>query len=222
MPIVAAALDAAQETAGGACACLISATAFCASVERDPDALAIVDGAVRLTYAQWYRRISAVVAGFDELGLMPGDHLVTLLQNRWEAATLHWACQFAGIVITPVNWRAKADEIDYLRREFRSEGGGVRRGVGGCRARIARSARRAAHCARCGAGRRNRVRDAAQARCARCRAARRRRRLVGDALHLGHDGQAEGRAAPPARRTRRRASPMSRRISIATANARSA
>jgi 2-furoate---CoA ligase len=44
---------------------------------------------------------------------MPGDHLVTVLQNRVEAALLHWACQFAGIVITPLNWRAKADEIDY-------------------------------------------------------------------------------------------------------------
>jgi len=86
---------------------------FRASVERDPDALAIVDGCVRLTYAQWYRHISAVVAGFDELGLTPGDHLLTLLQNRFEAATIHWACQFAGIIITPVNWRAKADEIDY-------------------------------------------------------------------------------------------------------------
>lgn len=86
---------------------------FRASVERDPDALAIVDDGVRLTYAQWYARISALVAGFDELGLMPGDHVVTLLQNRWQAATLHWACQFAGVVITPVNWRAKPDEIDY-------------------------------------------------------------------------------------------------------------
>ena len=36
-----------------------------------------------------------------------------MLQNRWEAATIHWACQFAGIVITPINWRAKADEVDY-------------------------------------------------------------------------------------------------------------
>jgi 2-furoate---CoA ligase len=86
---------------------------FLSSVERDPNALAIVDGTVRLTYAQWYARISAVVAGFDELGLMPGDHLVTVLQNRWEAATIHWACQFAGIVITPINWRSKADEIDF-------------------------------------------------------------------------------------------------------------
>jgi 2-furoate---CoA ligase len=36
-----------------------------------------------------------------------------VLQNRWEMATLHWACQFAGIVIVPLNWRAKPDEIDY-------------------------------------------------------------------------------------------------------------
>ncbi len=86
---------------------------FLASVARDPDALAIVDGDVRLTYAQWYRHISALVTGFDAIGLKPGDHLVTALQNRWEAATLHWACQFAGIIITPVNWRSTASEIDF-------------------------------------------------------------------------------------------------------------
>jgi 2-furoate---CoA ligase len=86
---------------------------FLASVARDPNALAIVDGDTRLTYAQWYRRISALVAGFDAIGLAAGDHLVTALQNRWEAATLHWACQFAGIVITPVNWRSTASEIDF-------------------------------------------------------------------------------------------------------------
>jgi 2-furoate---CoA ligase len=82
-------------------------------VTRDPQALAIVDGDVRLTYRDWYRHISAVVAAFDGLGLRPGDHLVTALQNRWEAATLHWACQFAGIIITPINWRCTADELDY-------------------------------------------------------------------------------------------------------------
>jgi 2-furoate---CoA ligase len=86
---------------------------FLASVARDPDALAIVDGDVRLTYAQWYRQISALVSGFDEIGLKPGDHLVTALTNRFEAASLHWACQFAGVIITPVNWRSTASEIDF-------------------------------------------------------------------------------------------------------------
>jgi 2-furoate---CoA ligase len=88
-------------------------TSFLASVARSPRALAIVDGGVRLTYAQWYGKISALVTGLDALGLKAGDHLVTLLQNNWQAATLHWACQFAGIVITPLNWRSTADELDY-------------------------------------------------------------------------------------------------------------
>src|SRR2546421_11257617 len=89
-------------------------TSFLASVARDLNACAIVDGDLQLTYAQWYRKISALVAGFDAVGLKPGDHLITLLQNRWEVATLHWACQFAGIVVTPINWRAKPEELDFL------------------------------------------------------------------------------------------------------------
>jgi 2-furoate---CoA ligase len=86
---------------------------FLASVARDPDALAIVDGDVRLTYAQWYRQISALVSGLDAIGLKPGDRLVTALANRFEAASLHWACQFTGIIITPVNWRSTPSEIDF-------------------------------------------------------------------------------------------------------------
>jgi 2-furoate---CoA ligase len=88
-------------------------TSFLASVARDPDATAIVDDDVRLTYRHWYGRISALVAGLDELGLKAGDHLVTVLQNRQQAATLHWACQFAGIIMTPLNWRATADDLDF-------------------------------------------------------------------------------------------------------------
>jgi 2-furoate---CoA ligase len=87
---------------------------FLGSVARDPNALALVDGELRLSYRQWYRRISALVAGLDSLGLGPGDHIVTALQNRWEAATLHWACQFAGIIVTPVNWRSTAGELDFF------------------------------------------------------------------------------------------------------------
>ncbi len=88
-------------------------TSFLASVVRDPGALAIADGDLRLTYREWYGRISALVTAFDALGLKPGDHLVTLLQNRWQAATIHWACQFAGIIVTPLNWRSTGEEIEF-------------------------------------------------------------------------------------------------------------
>jgi 2-furoate---CoA ligase len=84
-----------------------------ATVERNPLATAIVDGDLRLNYAEWFDRVLRVVGGLDALGLRHGDHVLSVLQNRWEAATLHWACQIAGLVMTPLNWRAKPDEVEY-------------------------------------------------------------------------------------------------------------
>jgi 2-furoate---CoA ligase len=90
---------------------------FLASVERRPHEVAIVDGALRLTYAAWLERIAACAGGLAALGLARGDHLLVILQNRWEMATLHWACQFLGVIVTPLNWRAKADEVEYCARD---------------------------------------------------------------------------------------------------------
>ncbi|WP_027820580.1 AMP-binding protein [Paraburkholderia bannensis] len=86
---------------------------FLQAVERNPNALAVIDGDVELTYAQWYARIGDVAAALQSLGLERGDRLIVVLQNRWEMATVHWACQFTGIVIVPVNWRAKPEELDH-------------------------------------------------------------------------------------------------------------
>jgi 2-furoate---CoA ligase len=86
---------------------------FLASVERSPGVTAIVDGELRLTYAEWFGKVRNVAGALNRLGLQRGDHLLVVLQNRWEMATLHWACQFLGVVVTPLNWRAKPEEIDY-------------------------------------------------------------------------------------------------------------
>lgn len=88
-------------------------TTFLQSVERSPHALALVDEGVRLTYAQWHGQVARAAAGLTRLGLARGDRLLAVLQNRHEAATLHWACQFIGVVMVPFNWRAKPEEIDY-------------------------------------------------------------------------------------------------------------
>lgn len=87
---------------------------FLAAAARHPDRIAIVDRDVRLTYSAWLSCALRVVSGLDAVGIRKGDRLVSILQNRWEAATLHWACQLAGIVIVPLNWRSKADEVDYF------------------------------------------------------------------------------------------------------------
>ena len=86
---------------------------FLQAVERSPRAPALLDADVRLDYGQWAAQIGRLAAGLRSMGLGRGDHLLVVLQNRWQMATLHWACQFLGVVVTPLNWRAKPEEIDY-------------------------------------------------------------------------------------------------------------
>ncbi|MBO0738591.1 MAG: AMP-binding protein [Alphaproteobacteria bacterium] len=86
---------------------------FLASAERSPQAIAIIDGCQRLNYSEWHAEICRVVDGLMAQGLHKGDRLAIVLQNRLAMATVHWACQFAGIVVTPLNWRLKAEELDY-------------------------------------------------------------------------------------------------------------
>ena len=87
-------------------------TSFLASVERDPGAMAIAEGDLTLNYFDWYRRISALVDGLGQIGLRKGDTLVTAMQNRWENASLHWACQLAGIVASPpMNWTTRCATV---------------------------------------------------------------------------------------------------------------
>lgn len=85
-----------------------------ATVERTPASLAIVDGDQRLSYRELLDAALAVGGGLKALGFGKGDHLLTALQNNWQAAVLHWACQISGIIITPINWRANAEELRYF------------------------------------------------------------------------------------------------------------
>ena len=94
---------------------------FLQALERDKNRLAIVDGVRRYTYAEWAPHIGAVQQFFYERGLSRGDRILTVLQNRYEAATIHWACQMAGIAIVPLNWRSKPEEIDYCAQNTNVE-----------------------------------------------------------------------------------------------------
>ncbi|MHA1570774.1 MAG: AMP-binding protein [Alphaproteobacteria bacterium] len=88
-----------------------------AATERDPHAEAVVDGTRRFSYGAWFDLVSRLAGGLDAAGLQKGDRLATVLQNRWEMAALHWACQMLGVVITPLNWRLKATELDGLLQD---------------------------------------------------------------------------------------------------------
>ena len=90
---------------------------FLASVDRCPDALAISDYGVRLTYSEWLDDILRVVAGFEKNKINFGHHIITMLTNRYEAATIHIACQLSGVIITPLNWRAPSEELNYVVKD---------------------------------------------------------------------------------------------------------
>ena len=81
---------------------------------RDPGAVAIVDGETRRNFGDWYEEIRAVAGGLQARGLKPGDHFVAVLSNRYETATLYWACQMLGLIFTPFNWRANGEEVAYV------------------------------------------------------------------------------------------------------------
>ncbi len=85
-----------------------------AAAERTPRALAVVDGETRFDYAAWLDAAARLATGLGGLGLARGDRLAVIMQNRWKMAALHWACQLAGVVVVPLNWRSTADELDYF------------------------------------------------------------------------------------------------------------
>src|ERR1051325_3003733 len=88
-------------------------TAFAVSVKRQPDALAVVDGERRRTFAQWDGEIRAGAGALAQRGLKAGDHLAVVMRNRYEMATLYWGSHMLGLIFTPVSWRGSLDEIAY-------------------------------------------------------------------------------------------------------------
>ena len=88
-------------------------SAFAASVKRQPDAVAVVDGTRRRTFAQWDAEIRAAAGALARMGLEAGDHFAVIMRNRSEMATLYWASHMLGLIFTPISWRGSLDEIAY-------------------------------------------------------------------------------------------------------------
>jgi salicylate---CoA ligase len=90
--------DAARWTAAGYWAGRPLGDLLREAADRTPEATALVDGAMRLTYADLAGRADAAAVRLRGLGLAAGDRVVVQLPNGWEFAVLTWACLRAGIV----------------------------------------------------------------------------------------------------------------------------
>jgi len=79
-----------------------------------PSDEAVVQGAVRWTYADLLAHVRTAAGAFLRLGVRPGDRVAIWAPNseRWVAASL--ALQYVGVTVVPVNTRYKGDEAREL------------------------------------------------------------------------------------------------------------
>lgn len=83
------------------------------AAERTPEAEAVVDGEVRLTYGELQERVARLAAGLARDPLRPGDRVAAVARNRLGSVELFWACQWLGAVFVPLSHRASNEDVEY-------------------------------------------------------------------------------------------------------------
>lgn len=76
--------------------------------------VAVVAGERQLTYAELWDLSQRLARGLAAGGVRPGDRVVTLLDNGWEAAVAIFGIWTAGAVLSPLNPSAKAARLAYV------------------------------------------------------------------------------------------------------------
>lgn len=85
-----------------------------ARARATPDDEAFVDGDLRLTYAEVYRRVDHVATSLSAAGVRQGDRVVVLAKNSEFVATSVFALARLGAIAVIANWRLPAAELRYI------------------------------------------------------------------------------------------------------------
>ena len=84
------------------------------AADRDPSAVAVVDGEMRLTYGELIDRVDACAERMIDLGLRADNRLVLQLPNCWEFVVLVLGCFRAGVVPVMALTAHRQYELSYL------------------------------------------------------------------------------------------------------------
>ncbi len=79
-----------------------------------PDREAVVDGAVRLTYAQLFDRCDRWSKVLQRLGVEQGDRVAYVSANTHQMLESFYAVPQLGAVLVPINYRLVADDFAYI------------------------------------------------------------------------------------------------------------
>ncbi|MFD1827140.1 MULTISPECIES: class I adenylate-forming enzyme family protein [Mumia] len=84
---------------------------------QEPDAVAIDDRGVTITYGALARRSSDLARTLQTAGYAPGDRVATLTGNSIDHVVVFFACAQAALALVPLSWRLTAIELaDLLER----------------------------------------------------------------------------------------------------------
>jgi long-chain acyl-CoA synthetase len=89
------------------------------SVHHDQEA--VVDGATRLTYAEWGRRCLGFGAGLRSLGLGDGAVVAVAALNSWRHLSCWTSIPAAGLVLNDLNYRLAPAELEFIITDSASQ-----------------------------------------------------------------------------------------------------
>jgi long-chain acyl-CoA synthetase len=87
---------------------------FRLSVARDPDAEAVVCGSRRFSYRELDDLIERTACGFVTAGLLPGERVAVMLDNRVEFVVAVLGCVRAGGIAVPLGTRLGPSDVAYI------------------------------------------------------------------------------------------------------------
>src|SRR2546423_7422515 len=79
-----------------------------------PEREAVVDGALRLTYEEFFARCDRWSAALAALGVGQGDRVAYIAPNTHAMLESFYAVPQTGAVLVPLNYRLTADDFAYL------------------------------------------------------------------------------------------------------------
>ena len=107
-----------DETGLGKCAANHVALTPLSHLRRAADVFAareaLVHGQIRLTYAEYARRVTQLGSALARLGVRPGDVVATLLPNIPAQAEAHFGVPACGAVLNTINTRLDIDTVSYI------------------------------------------------------------------------------------------------------------
>jgi fatty-acyl-CoA synthase len=81
---------------------------------RHPDKVGMVGLDRSLTFAELDAMVSSTAQTLLDRGLREGDRVALLARNSWQFAVLSFATARAGLVLVPINFMLKADEVAFI------------------------------------------------------------------------------------------------------------